>query len=71
MPKVYSPISQDFYQEKYVKAQRKCVAEINTVMAAVAVRKKVVSSGQFSPCFHLQSLKSFFLLDRIKSNCMY
>ena len=30
------------------------------VMAAVAVRKKVVSSGQFSPCFHLQSLKSFF-----------
>jgi len=41
------------------------------VMAAVAVRKKVVSSGQFSPCFHLQSLKSFFLLDRIKSNCMY
>ena len=30
MPKVYSPISQDFYQEKYVKAQRKCVAEINT-----------------------------------------
>ena len=31
-------------------------------MAAVAVRKKVVNSGQFSPCFHLQSLKSFFFI---------
>ena len=32
------------------------------VMAAVAVRKKVVSSGHFSPCLYLQSLKSFFFI---------
>ena len=42
------------------------------VMAAVAVRQKVVSIGHFSPCFYFQSLKFFFfLLDQIKSNCMY
>ena len=41
------------------------------VMAAVAVRKKVVSIGHFSPCFYLQSLNFFYLLDQIKSNCMY
>ena len=40
-------------------------------MAAVAVRKKVVSIGHFSPCFYLQSLNFFYLLDQIKSNCMY
>ena len=33
------------------------------VMAAVAVRKKVVSIGHFS--------QVFYLLDQIKSNCMY
>ena len=31
------------------------------VMAAVAVREKVVSIGHFSPCFYLQSLKFFFV----------
>ena len=30
------------------------------VMAAIAVRKKVISIGHFSPCFHLQSLQFFF-----------
>ena len=39
------------------------------VIAAVAVRKKVVSIGHFSQssCH----CKSFYLLDKIKSNCMY
>ena len=39
------------------------VVTINTlpVMAAVAVRKKVVSIGHFSPCFYLQSLNFFFV----------
>jgi len=32
------------------------------VMAAVAVRKKVVNIGHFSPCFCLQSLKSFLFV---------
>ena len=41
------------------------------VMAAVAVRKKVVSIGHFSPCFCLQSWNFFHLLDQIKSNYMY
>ena len=36
------------------------------VMAAVAVRKKVVSIGHFSP-----SSVTEILLDQIKSNCMY
>ena len=36
------------------------------VMAAVAVRKKVVSIGHFS-----LSLVNEILLDQIKSNCMY
>ena len=36
------------------------------VMAAVAVRKKVVSIGHFSPCFCLQLLK-FFLLVKSKA----
>ena len=38
------------------------------VMAAIAVRKKVVSIGHFSPCFYLQSLNFFYLLDQVKSN---
>ena len=41
------------------------------VMAAVAVRKKVVSIGHFLPSFYLQSQHFFYLLDQIKSNCMY
>ena len=40
------------------------------VMAAIAVRKKVVRIGHFSPSFCPQSLY-FFLLDQIKSNRMY
>ena len=40
------------------------------VMAAVAVRKKVVSIGPFSPCFYLQSLK-FFLSVRLKQKQLY
>ena len=40
-------------------------------MAAIAVRKKVISIGHFSPCFRLQSLQFFYLLEEIKSNCMY
>ena len=32
------------------------------VMAAVAMRKKVVSIGHFSPCFCFQSPKSFFFV---------
>ena len=39
------------------------------VMAAVAVRKKVVSISHFS--FVSGHCKSFYLLDQIKSNCMY
>ena len=38
------------------------------VTAAIAVRKKVVSIGHFSPCFRLQSLQMFDLLEEIKSN---
>ena len=38
-------------------------------MAAIAVRKKVISIGHFSPCFRLQS--TFYLLEEIKSNCMH
>ena len=41
------------------------------VMAAVAVRKKVVSVVHFSPSFCLQSLQLFYLLDQIESNCIY
>ena len=41
------------------------------VMAAVAVRKKVISTGDFSPCFYLQSLNFFYLSDQIKSNCLH
>ena len=41
------------------------------VMAAIAVRKKVISIGHFSPCFRLQSLQIFHLLEEIKSNCMH
>ena len=32
------------------------------VMAALAVRKKVISIGHFSPCFRLQSLQSFLFV---------
>ena len=32
------------------------------VMAAIAVRKKVISIGQFSPCFYFQSLQISFYL---------
>ena len=35
-----------------------------SVMAAVAVRKKVVSIGHFSPSFRLQSLQSFLFASR-------
>ena len=31
------------------------------VMAAIAVRKKVISIGHFSPCFRLQSLQIYFI----------
>ena len=41
------------------------------VMAAIAMRKKVVSIGHFSLSFCLQSLQIFVFLDQIKSNCMY
>ena len=34
------------------------------VMAAIAVRKKVISIGHFSPCFRLQSLQIFVLVRR-------
>ena len=51
------------------------IANINNciipVMAAVVVRKKVVSIGHFSPSAYLQSLHFFYLLDQINSNCMY
>ena len=40
-------------------------------MATIAVRKKVISIGHFSPCFCLQSLQIFYLLEEIKSNCMH
>ena len=40
-------------------------------MAAIAVRKKVISIGHFSPCFRLQSLQIFYLLEEIKSNYMH
>ena len=33
------------------------------VMAAIAVRKKVISIGDFSPCFLLQSLQFFFICE--------
>ena len=41
------------------------------VMAAVAMRKKVISTGDFSPCFYFQSLNSVYLSDQIKSNCLH
>ena len=41
------------------------------VMAAIAVRKKVISIGHFSSCFRLQSLQIFFLLEEIKSDYMH
>ena len=41
------------------------------VMAAVAVRKKVVSIGHFSQNFIFNHCNCFYLLDEIKSNCMY
>ena len=41
------------------------------VMAAIAVRKKVISIGHFSPCFRLQSLQIFYLLEEIKSDYMH
>ena len=34
------------------------------VMAAIAVRKKVISIGHFSPCFRLQSLQIFLFVSR-------
>ena len=40
-------------------------------MAAVAVRKKVVSIGHFLPSFYFQTLHFFYLLYQIKSNCIY
>ena len=40
-------------------------------MPAIAVRKKVISIGRFSPYFCLQSLQIFYLLEQIKSNCMH
>ena len=40
-------------------------------MATAAVRKEVVSIGYFLPSFCLQWLQFFYLLDQIKSNCMY
>ena len=41
-----------------------------TVMAAIAVRKKVISIGHFSPCFCLQSLQ-FFLFVRSNQEQLY
>ena len=41
------------------------------VMAAIAVRKRVISIGHFSSCYCLQSLQIFCLLEEIKSNCMH
>ena len=39
-------------------------------MAAVAVRKKVVNIGHFSPSFYLQSLQ-FFLFIRVNQELLY
>ena len=44
--------------------------EIIPVMAAVAVRKKVISIGHFSPSFYLQSLQ-FFILIRLNQELLY
>ena len=33
------------------------------VMAAIAVRKKIISIGHISPCFRLQSLQFFYVID--------
>ena len=54
------------------RQQHKLTFSINQnipVMAAIAVRKKVVSIGHFSLCFRLQS--TFYLLEEFKSNCMH
>ena len=40
------------------------------VMAAIAVRKKVISIGHFSACFRLQSLK-FILFFRLNQEQLY
>ena len=34
----------------------------SNAMAAIAMRKKVVSIGHFSPCFRLQSLQTFLFV---------
>ena len=39
-------------------------------MAAIAVRKKVISIGHFSPCFRPQSLQ-FFLFVRLNQELLY
>ena len=43
------------------KRLARALTELLPVMATVAVRKKVVRVGHFSPCFYLQSLKFFFI----------
>ena len=40
------------------------VSVIVPVVAAIAVRKKVISIGHFSPCFCLQSLQIFLFVRR-------
>ena len=56
----------------HIKLIQPTVAKLDIpVMAAVAVRKKVVKVVHFSPCFCLSSLQLFSLLDPIKSNIMY
>ena len=49
------------------KPPKNCCTPIYSLV--IGVRKKVISIGHFSPCFCHQSLK--YLLDKIKSNCMY
>ena len=54
--------------KKMEKTFRIRIIEI-PVMAAIAVRKKVISIGRFSPCFRLQSLQCFFICE-IKSRAI-
>ena len=46
------------------------ISKIVPVMAAIAVRKKVISIGHFSPCFRLQSLQ-IFLFVRLNQEQLY
>ena len=63
-------MSCDGRTDRWIKRGIVAFTQPITVMAAIAVRKKVINIGHFSPCFRLQSLQ-IFLFVRLNQKQLY